>query len=100
MLHNVAAAASPAAFVREPAKTEACGGIRLLGHGHGGAVDWSQTNDPCSPWVVLHNAWMALPASSMTRGYYKTNKSDGASARRNNALTSSVRLGQHPEKVM
>ena len=39
MLHNVAAAASPAAFVREPAKAEACGGIRLLGHGHGSAVD-------------------------------------------------------------
>ena len=43
MLHNVAAATPPAAFVQEPAKAEAYGGtalyVRLLGHGHGGAVD-------------------------------------------------------------
>ena len=73
MLHNVAAATPPAAFVREPAKAEAYGGtalyVRLLGHGHGGTVDWNQTNDPCSPWSALHNACMGLPTSCVTRRY-------------------------------
>ena len=78
MLHNVAAATLPAAFVREPAKAEAYSGtalyVRLLGHGHGGTVDWNQTNDPCSPWSALHNACMGLPASCVMMILWSTQK--------------------------